>query len=523
MNDNNSDRIPEDDVESALDLEGGRNGRDDLMPCNTISSNLEEQQQEEKPLACDGFDDKETHCEISETKQTTRQDQPTPEAGATTNSQSMNGGTAVRTPSTTSSSSSADSASGVLSRSLSAVQEQSINQNGTENPLYSNLSMTPTAISQNHNGVINGSDYGSLQEQLDGHSAERVSLSQPAPTSYQLVQGRQSKRRAGGGAVVLGDGEHRQVADTGTGNIASDGNQGGRLSQDSQQQSRPGAYNVSGIASGDIPTWAWTSTNHYYHQERRRRDSSSSNVDDDELNATILESYQALRERQRQENTRRVRQGRIIHLLLASIVAALIIAISFSLTNSSRQRMNDNSEADKGGVDFTGANEEGTSTSAETKDDVPFIYYDDDVIENRWTSIRESIEFFTYDPASLENPLSPQRKALDWLVRDDLAQIDATDIDRLATRYGLAVLYYATNGLQWNDPYQFLSPLHECNWTSASINSSSLPMVDDRPYGISCNAHYRVDSVILGMSSFEAAVHRFRNNVIDHQLTISSF
>jgi hypothetical protein len=67
-------------------------------------------------------------------------------------------------------------------------------------------------------------------------------------------------------------------------------------------------------------------------------------------------------------------------------------------------------------------------------------------------------------------PSSPQRLALDWLVKHDKARIDLDDQRRREARYSLAVLYYSTEGShRWDDDLQFLSKKHECNWSSKRV------------------------------------------------------
>lgn len=54
-------------------------------------------------------------------------------------------------------------------------------------------------------------------------------------------------------------------------------------------------------------------------------------------------------------------------------------------------------------------------------------------------------------------------EALDWLVDDDGLQI-SPDAPNLLQRYILALLYFATNGSNWEFSYNWLGPVHECQW-----------------------------------------------------------
>jgi hypothetical protein len=62
------------------------------------------------------------------------------------------------------------------------------------------------------------------------------------------------------------------------------------------------------------------------------------------------------------------------------------------------------------------------------------------------------------------NPSSPQAKALSWLSSPDHPEI--TDIGRLAERFALATLFYATEGESWlrNDGW-LNETMSECDWS----------------------------------------------------------
>ena len=362
----------------------------------------------------------------------------------------------------------------------------------------------------------------STQRQVAAAPAEAATA--PPPLNYQLNQGkRQStnnragtsngdRRGGGGGGYFEGSGDFGDGSFVGSSSLTHRQQQ----KQERATTSRPGAFTVRGIATGDIPAWAWRRTS------RRRRDyyTEDNYVDDIAMNLAIQESYRQQRERLRQEKTQKLWKGRMLGFLLVCLVAAFVIGVSILVSDKQNQQQQSSSNDDDDGrlqPPMTNSGEdydEDEGIKADTLQDVPFVYYDDDVVESRWTSIRDSIEYFTHFPRSIDNPLSPQRKALDWLVHDDEAKIDVTDIHRLATRYGLAVLYFATNGFQWYNRYQFLSPLHECNWTS-SYNTSTATnrnttagsntrsttsswMSDTSQQGVICNFRDQVDALFLG-------------------------
>eukprot|EP00934_Nitzschia_sp_Nitz4_P004891 Nitzschia sp. Nitz4//NODE_628_length_8375_cov_72.089904//4133//7517//NITZ4_additional_000094-RA//-1//CDS//3329532015//4881//frame0 len=61
---------------------------------------------------------------------------------------------------------------------------------------------------------------------------------------------------------------------------------------------------------------------------------------------------------------------------------------------------------------------------------------------------------------------SPQRQALEWLTQDVMNRVYGTE--RTKQRYGLAVLFYSTNGDGWTNSTGWLTESHECTWYSSS-------------------------------------------------------
>jgi hypothetical protein len=90
----------------------------------------------------------------------------------------------------------------------------------------------------------------------------------------------------------------------------------------------------------------------------------------------------------------------------------------------------------------------------------------------------------------LEDGSSPQFFALTWLANNDT--VDEREIQRVEARYALATLYFATNGDEWKDDLHFLSPLHECNWTTSSAADNISGQ------GVGCNADMEIISLVIG-------------------------
>ena len=54
-------------------------------------------------------------------------------------------------------------------------------------------------------------------------------------------------------------------------------------------------------------------------------------------------------------------------------------------------------------------------------------------------------------------------KATCWIIHDDPMQIESSN-SAIVQRYALALLYYTTNGPNWNNKHNFLGPFSECEW-----------------------------------------------------------
>mmetsp|Transcript_22862 Transcript_22862/g.64719 ORF Transcript_22862/g.64719 Transcript_22862/m.64719 type:complete len:837 (+) Transcript_22862:381-2891(+) len=117
--------------------------------------------------------------------------------------------------------------------------------------------------------------------------------------------------------------------------------------------------------------------------------------------------------------------------------------------------------------------------------------------------------------SSFDDADSAQYKAIDWLSNEDLEQlqvpISVTDKSASATeaitadpssteseerfiqRYLAAVFYYATNGDQWTNSYNFMTENHECNWFETTTDENGQPY----GVGITCNRDLQVESILL--------------------------
>ena len=74
-------------------------------------------------------------------------------------------------------------------------------------------------------------------------------------------------------------------------------------------------------------------------------------------------------------------------------------------------------------------------------------------------------------------PMTPQRKALNWLAFEDGMRLTPDNdhwIKKIVQRYALATFYFSTNGQTWDNSYHFLTGIDECSWNGKVKNCKSL-------------------------------------------------
>lgn len=126
----------------------------------------------------------------------------------------------------------------------------------------------------------------------------------------------------------------------------------------------------------------------------------------------------------------------------------------------------------------------GSSPDVSTGD----VYTDD----HRYWSLGETIES-SVGPEIFEDGTTENR-ALRWLAEEDPLQFPVTStMEDILERYVLANFYFATNGPQWTNQYDFLSKKDVCEWNNGS---------SDSPYGVFCQEGkvYQLDFNQNGLS-----------------------
>mmetsp|Transcript_21873 Transcript_21873/g.60796 ORF Transcript_21873/g.60796 Transcript_21873/m.60796 type:complete len:550 (+) Transcript_21873:366-2015(+) len=129
-----------------------------------------------------------------------------------------------------------------------------------------------------------------------------------------------------------------------------------------------------------------------------------------------------------------------------------------------------------------------------------------DFNKRRADNIRSRIAERTSSLAALDKPSSPQHKALNWLVRDDKANLPH-DHEALLDRYGLAVLWYsstnsATTSLRggWTKSDHWMTGSGICSWHGIECvpkHQTATSSNDFTPYTKSYDDNARVTGIIL--------------------------
>ena len=92
---------------------------------------------------------------------------------------------------------------------------------------------------------------------------------------------------------------------------------------------------------------------------------------------------------------------------------------------------------------------------------------------------------------ALNDTNSPQGQAFSWIVNGDPAQLSVEDTphETIKTRYVAALLYFAFQGTNWLQQFNFLSADNVCMWNQIGT--------DDRAYGIECGVQGSIETLRL--------------------------
>lgn len=113
----------------------------------------------------------------------------------------------------------------------------------------------------------------------------------------------------------------------------------------------------------------------------------------------------------------------------------------------------------------------------------------------RFQEVKQLMQSISGGPV-FDDHTSPHYQAAMWLAKDDPAQLDF-EISNFTTamqRYVLALLYYATNGANWKDSYQFLTADHVCAWKKSTGG------------GVKCNVNQFVIEIDIDNNNLEGKI-----------------
>lgn len=78
------------------------------------------------------------------------------------------------------------------------------------------------------------------------------------------------------------------------------------------------------------------------------------------------------------------------------------------------------------------------------------------------------------DPSLLNDSQAPQGKAFEWIVNEDPLDFDPCTYPTIEQRYGLAVFFYATEGVSWITNSLWLSAANECTWFGVTCGDDDI-------------------------------------------------
>ena len=244
-----------------------------------------------------------------------------------------------------------------------------------------------------------------------------------------------------------------------------------------------------GLARDDSIVWGDESTMLGIDQSDREEEDATNDQDDGDVEKQAMEvenfvddcSYadhdDALRNFQLNEKLVRElmwqRDRRRLGICFFVLLVPLGIGLGIFFTQKRYTRDNVHVRNEDGNLSYTFIPSDTTLTAKKDAPSKPVplapgLEFDMDSFDTTSThtmalaDVTSVINRITSDPKVLSDSSSPQSLAVKWLNND--VKIHKFDIEeRVAQRYALATLYYATNGTGWIDNTNWGNG-HECNW-----------------------------------------------------------
>ncbi len=131
-------------------------------------------------------------------------------------------------------------------------------------------------------------------------------------------------------------------------------------------------------------------------------------------------------------------------------------------------------------------------TQASKNTETKTIPSSDQMSRNVFQKLEPSIIRIEADRIPFEDPLSPQSRAMDWLLADTFSLSEHRETVEILERYVLAVLYYSTNGPNWKlAELSFRDGISACDWNNGLTHDH------DEARGIYCSGKSTVQRVLL--------------------------
>eukprot|EP00816_Leptocylindrus_hargravesii_P010442 CAMPEP_0196825990 /NCGR_PEP_ID=MMETSP1362-20130617/93378_1 /TAXON_ID=163516 /ORGANISM="Leptocylindrus danicus, Strain CCMP1856" /LENGTH=486 /DNA_ID=CAMNT_0042206519 /DNA_START=97 /DNA_END=1554 /DNA_ORIENTATION=+ len=161
-------------------------------------------------------------------------------------------------------------------------------------------------------------------------------------------------------------------------------------------------------------------------------------------------------------NNHRWLRGKPFWFMFATVIIGIIVAVSAIIISI---QSNDNSGSNSDVQNNVGGpNQKFAPSAAPSITQVPSSKPSSKPSTIRAVEMRAKLEEKYINGALLfDDDTTPHAKTLDWLINDDKLQI-SPEAPNLLQRYVLALLYFTTDGSNWEFSFNWLAPVPECQW-----------------------------------------------------------
>jgi hypothetical protein len=177
---------------------------------------------------------------------------------------------------------------------------------------------------------------------------------------------------------------------------------------------------------------------------------------------------------------------RRLHIILMGVLALLTALIVTSVALTAQKSRPEKEESNSFTPEDPSTTTPNPSPSADTN--------------RSFDSIATFLRTFTsVDDQNFLDTSKPQYQAISWMADIDTFDYtipESSQVDGyfdFIQRYALVVLFYATNGDQWDDSSYFLQSTHACKWNYEIMMTN----VEAMKVGVTCNGRNEVTALIM--------------------------